>query len=205
MNHVSGPVPVRQTEAPLRRSARLVPVVVLTVLAIAWPAEPGVAGGWSVTVLTAAIIAGALSLLEMMLRDVKRVPGQAFETPADRAIRIALTVLRGIPWPEVLVAAAAALEALQSARPWHTGVLGLALLGYLFAIHLAERNASVGSLRNQVPVIVAGLALAALAVAASTLPGLPGGTTAAAVRIVAVAGAVFAAALVIPTWMTRDR
>jgi len=205
VSHVSGLVPARQTEAPLRRSARLAPVVVLTALAIAWPAEPGVSGGWSVAVLTAAITAGALSLLEMMLRGLKRAPDQALETLADRAIRVALTVLRGIPWPEVLVAAAAALEALQPARPWHTGMLAVALLGYLFAIHLAERNAPVGSLRSQIPVIVAGLALAALAVAASAMPGLPGGTTAAAVRIVAAAAAVFAAALVIPTWMTRDR
>jgi hypothetical protein len=204
VSHVSGLVPARQAEAPLRRSARLVPVVLLTVLAIAWPAEPGVTGGWSVAVLSAAITAGTLSLLEMMLRGVKRAPDQALEMTADRVIRVALTALRGIPWPEVLVAAAATLEALQPARPWHTGGLGVALLGYLFAIHLAERNAPVGSLRSQVPVIVAGLALAALAVAATALPGVPGGATAAVARIVAVAGAVFAAALVIPTWMTRD-
>ena len=66
------------------------------------------------------------------------------------------------------------LEALHRSRAWHTGLLGAALLAYLFAVHLAESRARLAVLRPQAPLIAAGLGLLALAAGAAALPPAPG-------------------------------
>jgi hypothetical protein len=90
------------------------------------------------------------------------------------------------------------LEALHPARPWHTGVLGLALLAYLLAVHLAESGARPVVLWPQLPVIAAGLGLLALAVGAASLPQIAPGPTTTGLRILAIVAVVIAAALAVP-------
>jgi hypothetical protein len=101
--------------------------------------------------------------------------------------------------------AAAALEALHPAKAWHTGVLGVALLGYLFAVHLAETGAGPRVLRPQLGLLAAGVGLMALAVGAAALPTLPSGTASSVIRYAAIAAAVIAGALTFPIWMGKKR
>jgi len=197
----------REDRSPGRhrtRWRRLVPVGLLAALSALWSALPARSGAGPAALLIVALVSAACSLIELAVRGVA-APANVFEPPADRLTRYALSFLRAVPWAEVLIIAAAVLEAIHPARPWHTAVLGVALLGYLFAIHLAERGDGIRLIIDQLPVIAAGIGLAFLAAGAAALPALPAGPAAAAVRIVAAAGAVFAAAMVIPTWMTRDR
>jgi len=198
---------LRVDRSPGRHRTRwrqLVPVGLLAALSALWSALPARSGAGPAALLIVALVSAACSLIELAVRGVA-APANVFEPPADRLTRYALSFLRAVPWAEVLIIAAAVLEAIHPARPWHTAVLGVALLGYLFAIHLAERGDGIRLIIDQLPVIAAGIGLAVLAAGAAALPGLPAGPAAAAVRIVAAAGAVFAAAMVIPTWMTRDR
>ena len=81
-------------------------------------------------------------------------------------------MLRGLPWAEGLIIAVLALEALHSSRPWHTALLGVALLAYVVAAHLAQARTRPAALAGQLPVIAAGLGLLALAVGAAALPRL---------------------------------
>ena len=89
------------------------------------------------------------------------------------------------------------LEALHRSPPWHTGVLGAALLGYLFASHLAESRARPAVLRPQVPLIAAGLGLLALAVGAAALPSGTG-SAAEVLALLAAVAAIAVAGLVVP-------
>jgi hypothetical protein len=102
-----------------------------------------------------------------------------------------------------MIVAVLALEALHPARPWHTALLGAALLAYLFAVHLAETRARLSVLAPQLPVLAAGVGLLALAVGAAALPGLPHGTTSLVIRAVAVAAAVIVAAMAVPGSASR--
>jgi hypothetical protein len=89
------------------------------------------------------------------------------------------------------------LEALHRSPPWHTGLLGAALLAYLFATHLAETQARPSVLRPQAPLIAAGLGLLALAVGAATLPAGTG-STADLIAVLAALAAVVVGGLALP-------
>jgi hypothetical protein len=84
-------------------------------------------------------------------------------------------------------------------------LLTVALLGYLLAVHLAETGAQPAVLRPQLPLLAAGLALAALAVGAAALPALPAGSVSSVIRMVAATAAVLAAGLVLPVWVGSRR
>jgi hypothetical protein len=116
-------------------------------------------------------------------------------------VRVALWLLaavRAIPWPEGLVIAAIAAEATHGARPYHTGLLAAALLGYLFAMHLAESGARPAVLRPQLPLIAAGLGLLVIATGASMLPD-PAGPASDWLRVLAIIAALLAGCLALPT------
>jgi len=98
--------------------------------------------------------------------------------------------VRGTPWAEGLVIATLVLEALHHSRPWHTGLLGAALLAYLLAVHLAESRARLAVLRPQAPLLAAGVGLLALAVGAAMLPA----TTGSAADLMAILAALAAVA-----------
>ena len=64
-------------------------------------------------------------------------PG-AYPGPLTRLGLGGLDRLRRLPWAEGVTLGALALEAFHPARPWHTAMLGVALVAYLLATHLAE-------------------------------------------------------------------
>ena len=115
-----------------------------------------------------------------------------------------LQTLRRVPWEEGAVLAIVWLEALHKSRPWHTAVLGAALIAYLLATHLAESGASPAVLRPQVRVLAVGAGLLALGAGAGMLPATGPGAGSALLRLVAAGALIAAAGLVLPYMAPRD-
>jgi hypothetical protein len=147
----------------------------LAAACVAWSAIPLTAGGLGTAVLAAAIACAVLAAARLALGAAPVEPA-ALLNPAVRAGRALADLARGLPWAEGMVVAVLVLEALHRSPPWHTGLLGVALLAFLFATHLAETQARPSVLRPQAPLIAAGLGLLALAVGAATLPAGTGST-----------------------------
>jgi peptidoglycan/LPS O-acetylase OafA/YrhL len=93
---------------------------------------------------------------------------------------------------------------LHRSRPWHTAILGAALLAYLLATHLAESDAAPGALRPQARVLAVGAGLLALGAGAGMLPATGPGPGSALLRLVAAGALIAAAALVLPYVAPRD-
>jgi hypothetical protein len=104
-----------------------------------------------------------------------------------------------------MLVAALASEALHRPRPWHTAVLGAALLAYLLAARLAETAQPASALAPQLPVLAAGLGLLALAAGAAALPRLAPGPGAELLRVLAIVAAVIAGGLALPVAARRGR
>jgi len=109
-----------------------------------------------------------------------------------------------VPWEEGALIAVLWLEVLHPARPWHTAVLGAALIAYLLATHLAESGASPGVLRPQVRVLAIGAGLLALGAGAGMLPAAGPGAGSALLRLVAAGALIAAAGLVLPYVARHD-
>jgi hypothetical protein len=201
----SDPDPAGAPEAPWQ-PARIRPTgraalaaAPLAALIVVWAALPVPTGrSWTKIALIAAIVTAALSVIRLAIsgtpsgfRSVALMSGPA------RAVEWVRRTVRALPWAEGLIVAVLGLEALHPARPWHTGLLGLGLLAYLFAVHLAETDARLAVLRPQLPLLAAGIGLLALAVGAAALPALDGGP-ATPVKVIAIAALVLVAAIALP-------
>jgi hypothetical protein len=170
---------------------------------VAWAAAPaGPAGraGPVLIVIAAACVAGALGQLAT---QTVVPPGPGISPgPLTWLGRWGLEWLRRIPWAEGVVLGALALEAFHPARPWHTAVLGVALIAYLLATHLAESAGDPGEaaavLRGQARVLAAGLGLLVLAAASALLPSAGTGLAGGWLRAAAAVAAVLACALALP-------
>jgi hypothetical protein len=198
--------PARDDAGDLRpRALRLTAAAALAAAVIVWAAYP-VSGGASGTqlALVAAIATGALSVAQLVLATTMAREPDSFAWAARLAHQL-VSVVRTLPWAELLTVAALVLEALHKSRPWHTAVLAVALISYLLSVHLAETETGARALRAQLPLVCAGAGLAALAVGVTALPGLPVGPAATALRIGAVVLAVLAAGLAVPAWIGRGR
>jgi hypothetical protein len=181
------------------RARALAAVALLTAGVIAWAAAP-LSGGSAGTqiAMVAAVGCGAAGLAGLLVGDA-RIGSGVFDSLPVRLAADTAHVLRVVPWSQAMIVAVLVLEVLHPARPWHTGVLGVALLALTLAAHLAETGGGPrAALAPQAPVLAAGVGLAALAVAAVALPPLPAGAPATALRVLAVAGAVLAGALALP-------
>jgi len=155
--------------------------------------------------LIVAIGCGAASVAQLLAGGGGELTEAARGSLIKRTIDYVLTVIRGLPWAEVMAVAVMLLEVLHRSAPWHTGLLGVPLLGYLLAVHLAETRTGIRVLRAQLPPIAAGIGLAALAVGIAELPALPGGVLSPAIRVIAATVAVVAGGLGIPLWLGRQR
>jgi hypothetical protein len=163
---------------------------------VAWSALPLRHGALAAVLLAAAIACALLSLARVALGRTSD-EAVAYLNVAQRSAQSVADLARQWPWAEGMIVAVLILEALHGSRPWHTGLLGAALLGYLFASHLAESRARPAVLRPQAPLIAAGLGLLALAVGAAALPSGTGSAAEVPVLLAAVA-AIAVAGLVIP-------
>ncbi len=185
-------------------TARLVTTAALLGAAcLIWAATPpGSAGpaAPAIIVLTACALAG--SAARLALAGVPRPDTAGYPGPLARLGAWSLDTLRRVPWAEGALLGVLALEALHPARPWHTALLGVALTGYLFAVHLAESGSGRGEpaaiLRSQAPVLAAGLGLLVLAAGSALLPGAGTGPAGAGLRAAAAIAALLACALAAP-------
>jgi hypothetical protein len=168
---------------------------------VAWAAAPLVNSGWAGFALFLAILGVAAGALRLVLARVP-TPEETYllSAPARFWLKF-LDILRLVPWEEGALVAILWLEVLHRARPgwpWHTAVLGAALISYLLATHLAESGASPEALRPQARVLAIGAGLLALGAGAGMLPAVGPGAGSALLRLVAAGALIAAAGLVLP-------
>jgi hypothetical protein len=195
--------PVLTAGRPAWRGAPLRPTMAAGLLGaacLAWSAYPVQAtSGLAAPILVLAAGCVAAGVAQLAVLHVASPGGsRSFEYPLTRLRHSALDTLRRAPWAEGAVLGALVLEAWHRSRPWHTGLLGAALLGYLLATHLAESAAPRGTVRRQLPVLAAGLGLLVLAVGAALLPSAGTGLTADWLRVIAAIAAITVGALALP-------
>jgi hypothetical protein len=165
---------------------------------VIWAATPLVHQGVATLALVLAIGGIAGGALRLLGAGVP-VPEDSFLLPAPLRLCLwFLQTLRRVPWEEGAVVALVWLEVVHSSRPWHTAVLGAALIAYLLATHLAESDASPVVLRPQVRVLAVGAALLALGAGAGMLPATGPGAGSAVLRLLAAGALIVGAALVLP-------
>ncbi len=187
---------------PMLAPARpVIAVAALAAAAVAWAALPmsGARAG-AKPVLIVATVCAVLSVAQLAATLLASRPGAAlrdagsYQAPLPGYLRRAWGGVLAVPWPQGLTVAVLGLEALHPPRPWHTAVLGMVVLACLLALHLAENAAGPAVLRPQLPLIAAGLGLAAVSIGAALLPAAgPGWLT-----VIAAAAAVLVAALALP-------
>jgi hypothetical protein len=185
-------------------------VTLLAAATTIWAALPmtgvGVAGRLALIAAVCSAVFATLRLAAVSVAGLRRQPGVTagwsagifYDSLAERLRQQVTSFLVNLPWPQVLIVAVLALEALHPRRSWHTAVLGLLVLGYLLALHLAESSARLAELRPQLPLIVAGICLAGLSVAAAALPTGAGSAGSGWLAVIAAIAAVAVAALVLP-------
>jgi hypothetical protein len=175
-----------------------VAVTLLGAGSVVWAAAPLVHTALASWALALAIIGVAAGALRLALSWVP-VPEDNYLLPAPaRVVLRSLQVLRSVPWEEGALLAIVWLEVLHPSRPWHTAMLGAALIAYLLATHLAESDASPRALRPQAWLLAAGAALLALGAGAGMLPAAAPGAGSALLRLVAAGALIAAAGLVLP-------
>jgi hypothetical protein len=177
--------------------------ILLSIACTVWSAVPLPDTGFADFMLVILIVCVTGSALRLAFAAVP-MPDAVFLLPAGLRLWMNfLQFLRVPPWEEAAVVAALWLEVMHSSRPWHTAVLGWALVAYLMTVHLAESGAGPAALRPQVPVLAIGTCLLALGAGAAMLPAVTAGAGSALLRVVAALAVVLAAALVLPYVVTR--
>ena len=119
-------------------------------LVVSFPALGGRAG--TRLALAAAIVAGIMSIAQLAAAAIGNRDSGRFAA-LDQAAQWLTGLVKMLPWAELLIVAVLVLEALHGSRPWHTAVLGVALTGYVLAVHLTETRAGAGVLRAQLPLL----------------------------------------------------
>ena len=165
---------------------------------VVWATAPLVHTGLANLALFLAICGVACGALRLILARVAMPEDSFLLSVPLRAWLGFLETLRRVPWEEGAVLGIVWLEVLHKSRPWHTAVLGAALIAYLLATHLAESDSSPAALRPQVRVLTVGAGLLALGAGAGMLPATGPGAGSALLRLVAAAALIAAAALVLP-------
>jgi hypothetical protein len=178
-------------------ATRVAPVL-LGAGCIVWAAVPPAHSGYAGFALFLAILGVAAGVLRLALATVPEPEESYLLSGPLRAWLKFLGTLRLVPWEEGALVAILWLEVLHPARPWHTAVLGVALIGYLLATHLAESGASPEALRPQIRVLAAGAGLLALGAGAGMIPAVGPGPGSALLRLVAAGALIAAAGLVLP-------
>lgn len=163
----------------------------------AWAAVT-VSGGGQAALLAVAAVCVAADLVRIAAAATPSGQADIFSSPAVRLRQWFRGAVTPLPAAEGAALAAMILEVAHPSRPWHTGVLGAALLCYLLATHLAESGAPPRVLRRQLPVLAAGLGLLVLGAGAAMLPAAGPGFGSGALRVLAAVAAIAAGILALP-------
>ena len=165
---------------------------------VVWATVPQVHTGAAGFALFLAIFAVAAGALRLALITVPEPEDSYLLSAGLRGWLRFHQALRMVPWEEGALLAVLWLEVLHSSRPWHTAVLGAALVAYLLATHLAESGAQPSVLRPHARVLAAGAVLLALGAGAGMLPAAAPGAGSALLRLVAAGALIAAGGLVLP-------
>jgi hypothetical protein len=163
----------------------------------AWAAWP-LSGPLKIILLILAIVFVLADLLRLATAGQQFEQVDAFSSLASRTARAVYMAAATLPSAEAAAVAALILEAIHGSRPWHTGLLGAALVCYLIATHLAETRAHPRVLRPQLPALAAGLGLLVLGVGAALIPAAAPGLASGLLRVLAAVAAIAAGALAFP-------
>jgi hypothetical protein len=180
----------------MRRAGR---ATLLGAACTAWSAIPlqGTGGLGVLLVVVAAICVGAGAL--RLLRKDSAPEGPAFLLGLwARLAESANAALVRADWESGAAVALLVLEALHPSRPWHTGVLGAALICYLLMVHQAESAIPPRLFHGQTKVLLTSLALLAMATGVAMLPSAGPGGLSAWLEDLAALSAVTAGALALP-------
>jgi hypothetical protein len=193
------------TDRPARTGTTVAAAILLGAACTVWSTIPDRHTAGAAILLFLTIVGVAGSALRLSLAWIP-MPEQTYlmSTPMRTWLRF-LEFIRVPPWEEGAAVTIVWLEVLHPSRPWHTAVLGAALIAYLITVHLAESGASPATLRPQVPVLAIGACLLALGAGAGMLPATSPGAGSALFRVVAAIAVIVAAALVLPYVTTRSR
>jgi hypothetical protein len=142
--------------------------------------------------------AGVADLIRLAAAGLPLGQADDFSSLGLRAAHRAHALIDQVPSAEAAAVAVLVLEATHPSRPWHTGVLGAALLCYLLAIHLAETGAPTRALRPQLPALAAGLGLLILGTAAALVPAAAPSLASGLLRVLAAVAAIAVGALALP-------
>ena len=165
---------------------------------VAWATAPLIHTVYSDLALFAAIVCMAIAALRFALAAMP-VPEDTYLLTAATHFRLrSLKILRRVPWEEGVIIAVLWLEVLHPARPWHTALLGAALIAYLLATHLAESGALPGVFRPHVRFLAIGAGLLALGAGAAMVSATGPGVGSVLLRLVAAGALISAAVLVLP-------
>jgi hypothetical protein len=140
-------------------------------------------------------VAGLLRLLrkDAARKDQGVFPG-ALATLADW---VDGALLAG-QWETLAAISVVVLETLHASRPWHTGVLAIAVVCYLLAVHEAESPVPGTVLRSQPKVLLASLALLVVATGVAIVPSARTGALPVWLEVLAALAAMTAAGLALP-------
>jgi hypothetical protein len=184
-------------------AARIRPALVVaavTAVVIAWASVPAGGGRAGLKPVLIAAVACALFTVAGLLSGRSGVaqiePGYAGRDAG--VVSRTWGSIRTLPWSQGLVVTSLGLEALHPSRPLHSALLGVLLLGFLLALHLAETSAGLSVFRPHLPLAAVGLGLAAISAGAAMLPALGSDSGSGLLAVIAAIAAVVAAALALP-------
>lgn len=178
---------------------RVFTVLLLGTACTLWAAVPlGGTAGWGVFLVVLAGLAVVAGALRLVFRRAVRPTDRLLLGALDGLIEWANAILQGPRWEIVSSVALVALEALHRSRPWHTGLLGVALVCYLLAVHQAESIIPDTVLRGQGRVMATSLALLTLATGVAMVPSAGSGALSAWLEILGAVAAMVAGGLAVP-------
>ena len=186
------------TRAAGRGAALLLGPGLLGAGCVVWAAVPLIHTRYPTIALWMASLGVVAGALRLALAEIAVPEDTYLLTAAVKFWLRFLNVVRQVPWEEGTLVAVLWLEVLHPAPPWHTAVLGAALIAYLLAAHLAESGASPGVLRPQVRVLALGAGLLALGAGAGMVAAAGPGVGSTLLRLVAAGALITAAVLVLP-------
>ena len=186
------------TRAAGRGAALLAGPGLLGAGCVVWAAAPLIHVRYLTIALALAGLGVAAGALRLALAEIA-VPEDTYLLTAATQFWLRFgRIVRLVPWEEGALVAVLWLEVLHPARPWHTAVLGAALIAYLLATHLAESGAAPRVLRPQARVLALGAGLLALGAGAGMVITAGPGFGSALLRLVAAGALITAAVLVLP-------
>lgn len=146
-------------------------VALLGAACIAWAAAPlEGSGAPGVVLLIVASVGVAAGLLRLLRKDTGHREKYVFPGPFTNLVLSANDALLRVEWETGAAVAIVVLEAMHPSRPWHTGILAVAVACYLLAVHQAESAIPATVFRGQSRLLLTSMALVVVATAVASVP-----------------------------------